>query len=84
MNGLAYCQEFDNIFALGCHCAIEDVTQNVFHKVVHEITLNDCTISLHTLRKEVISQNLIEQNDLVNSSHSFTVKHTVKESNIFM
>ena len=36
------------------------------------LTFERCRISLLMLGKEVISQNLIEQNDLVNKLHSFT------------
>ena len=68
---------FPRVWQYFC-CQFSSAKEEKFHDLVHEIikgNIDWCIIaSLHVFGKEVVSYKVIEQNDLVNKLHSFTVE----------
>ena len=84
VNGLAYCQEFDDIFALCCRWAEGDVTQNSIKSCMRQlrVTLNDSQFHCILSERRWFSKSYWTKwpRKLVAFFHG----RTVKESNIFM
>ena len=71
IDGFGFCQEFDNIFALGCHAKFRDRARKG--------NIEWCIILL-----QIKGGDLMKQIDVVNKLHSFTFEPCLgAESNMF-